>query len=175
MPAADHFSRACREALARALPGMLEKITTHIDARLGHLEGRQRVNLNVRAPKRPAPYDLPIARSIAGAGRPLPLARFLDEKERLDPSWRAVRRSFAPTFGMLVQVLKKRQLRADGQEAIYVEQNHRPQLLYTERDRALMEEAWELSAAHRESLGGRRGSARVALVDRPSVLDLLRR
>ena len=64
------------------------------------------MNLNVRAPKRPAPYDVPIARGIAGAGRPLPLAEFLDEKERLDPSWRATRRSFAPTFGMVMQVLK---------------------------------------------------------------------
>ncbi len=45
MPAPDQFSRACKEALARALPGMLDKITAHIDQRLGQLEGRQRVNL----------------------------------------------------------------------------------------------------------------------------------
>ena len=174
VPAAEHFSRACTEALARALPGMLDKLTAHIDERLGHLEGRQRVNLNVRAPKRPAPYDVPIAQSIAGAGRPLPLAKFLDEKERLGPSWRAVRRSFAPTFGMVMTVLKKKQLKDAGRQPIYVEQNHRPQLLYTENDRALMENAWALSAAHRESLSG---GPRVAIADSrpPSVLDLLHR
>ena len=31
MPAAEQFSRACTEALARVLPGMLEKIAAHID------------------------------------------------------------------------------------------------------------------------------------------------
>ena len=174
VPAAEQFSRACTEALARALPGMLDKLTAHIDGRLGHLQGRQQVNLNVRAPKRPAPYQVPIAGSIAGAGRPLPLARFLDEKERLDPSWRAVRRSFAPTFGMVMQVLKKKQLKDSGDQPIYVEQNSRPQLLYTENDRALMENAWALSAAHRESLSG---GPRVAIADSrpPSVLELLHR
>ena len=172
VPAAEQFSRACTEALARALLGMLDKLTAHIDERLANLDERHRVNLNVRAPKRPAPYNMPIARTISGAGRPLPLAKFLDEKERLDPSWRATRRSFAPTFGMVMQVLKKKQLKDSGDQPIYVEQNHRPQLLYTENDRALMENAWALSAAHRESLSGS-SQARVALADRQSVLDLL--
>ncbi len=136
---------------------------------------KQRVNLNVRAPKRKAPYNPPVARSIAGLGRPLPVARFLDEKERADPSWSPVRRSFAPTFSMQAQVLKKRQLRRDGEDAIYVEQNHRPQLLYTERDRTLMEDAWELTSAHRESLGGYLSRSRVAMIERTSVLDMLRK
>ena len=38
------------------------------------------------------------------------IARFLDEKEREDPSWQAVRRSFAPTFGMQVQVLEEEEI-----------------------------------------------------------------
>ena len=101
-------------------------------------------------------------------------AKFLDEMERTDPSLRAIRRSFAPTFGMLLTVLKKKQLKDSGDQPIYVEQNSRPQLLYTEHDRALMEDAWALSAAHRESLSGS-SQARVALPDRPSVLDLLHR
>ena len=48
---------------------------------------------------------------------------------------------------MQVQVLKKRKLQEDGVQGIYVEQNHRPQLLYTVADRGLMEEAWELTTA----------------------------
>ena len=75
---------------------------------------------------------------------------------------------------MLLTVLKKKQLKDSGDQPIYVEQNHRPQLLYTENDRALMENAWALSAAHRESLSGS-SQARVALPERPSVLDLLHR
>ena len=51
---------------------------------------------------------------------------------------------------MQVQVLKKSKLKAEGESAVYVEQNHRPQLLYTEKDSPLMEEAWNLTAAHRE-------------------------
>ena len=76
------------------------------------------MNLNVRAPKRAAPYDPPIARDIAGAGRPLPLARFLDGKEIADPSWRGVRKSLMPFFGMQMQILKKKRLRNGGAEAI---------------------------------------------------------
>ena len=48
---------------------------------------------------------------------------------------------------MQVQVLKKKKLKEEGRAALYIKQNHRPQLLYTEEDRGLMEEAWELTAA----------------------------
>ena len=52
----------------------------------------------------------------------------------------------------------------------------RPQLMYTEEDRDVMQEAWELTAAHREDLAGRPGNpqAAPAVGDRPSVLDMLR-
>ena len=76
-------------------------------------------NLNVRAPKRAAPQP-PIARGISPGVRPFPVARFLDEKEREDPGWRGVRRSFAPTFGMQVQVLKKKKLKEEGVQPIIV-------------------------------------------------------
>ena len=102
---------------------------------------RQRINLNVRARKRPSAHDTPIARDISGAGRPLPLAKYLDEREEADPSWGGVRKSLTPFFGMMMQVLKKRKLHEQGGEALYVEQNHRARLLYTETDRALMAEA----------------------------------
>ena len=49
--------------------------------------------------------------------------------------------------------------------------------LYTEGDRPLMEEAWELTRSHREDLAGaRQGVVRAlhAAPNRPSVMDLLR-
>ena len=60
-----------------------EQMLTHIHERLG--QDRQRVNLNVRAPKRTMPHQPPIARDI-GDERPFPISKFLDEKERQDPS-----------------------------------------------------------------------------------------
>ena len=163
------LARACTEAIANAVPGIIERLSAHIDERMA--QDRQRVNLNVRAPHQPQ-----IARSLAGVGRPYPVAKFLDSKEREDPSWKIARRSFAPAFSMQVQVLKKKKLKEEGRAAVYIEQNHRPQLLYTEEDRGLMEEAWELTTAHREDLAGRTGNPQAApmLQDRPSVMDLLR-
>ena len=167
------LARACTEAIAKAVPGIIERLSAHIDERMA--QDRQRVNLNVRAPKRDVPHQPQIARSLAGVGRPFPVAKFLDSKEREDPSWKCARRSFAPAFSMQVQVLKKKKLKEEGAAAVYIEQNHRPQLLYTEEDRGLMEEAWELTTAHREDLAGRRAEPPAAVHDRPSVLDLLQR
>ncbi len=79
-----------------------------------------------------------------------------------------------------MQVQKKKKLKDEGRAAVYIEQNHQPQLLYTEEDRGLMEEAWELTTAHREDLAGRPGNPQAAPMlqdrqDRPSVMDMLRR
>ena len=148
------------------------QLLTRIHESLAH--DRQRVNLNVRAPKRAAPHQPRISHDIGGA-RPFPVAKFLDAKERDDPSWKCARRSFAPTFGMQVQVLKKQRLRDEGKAAVYIEQNHRAQLLYTEEDRALMEDAWLLTSAHREDLAGRPGVQSHQPSERPSVLALLQR
>ena len=163
----EQFANVFSNALERAIPGIINKLSAHIDERLEHLSARQRVNLNVRAPKRAVPNPQ-LAKSIAGV-RPYPIAHFLDEKEREDPTWKGVRRSFAPTFGMQVQVLKKKKLKEEGAQPIYVEQNHRAQLLYTEEDRALMQEAWELTAAHREDLARHPGNPQAvpAMLDRP--------
>ena len=171
-PSAECLSTVCTNIVDRTIPLVIEKLTSYIDDRLAHLDGRQRVNLNVRAPKRPVSQQPPIARDIAGAGRPYPVARFLDEKQRADPTWPCVRTRFAPAFGMQVLILKKRKLKNEGRAAVYVEQNHRAQMLYTEEDRGLMEEAWELTVAHREDLVGR--CAQPAVQGRPSVLDMLR-
>ncbi len=146
-----------------------EEMLARIHERLEH--DRARVNLNVRAPKRASPHNPPITREIAVA--PFPIARFLDEKEQEDNTWGGVRRSFAPSFGMQVQILKKRKLRADGERPTYIEQNHRAQLYYTLADRPLMEEAWEMTAAHREELAGRCPPTTLA-VRGPSVMDMLR-
>jgi len=78
---------------------------------------------------------------------------------------------------MLVQVLKKKKLKEEGGSAVYVEQNHRPQMLYTTQDREIMEAAWGLTTAHHEDLAGRSGNPQgAALVVRngPSVMDILR-
>ena len=57
-------------------------------------------------------------------------------------------------------------------------QNHRAQLLYTEADRPIMEEAWGLTQALREDLAGvRQASARALPAvssSRASVVDMLR-
>ena len=178
-PSGEQLVRMCSEIVARALPEVLDKLTAHIDQRFSHLESRQRVNLNVRAPqKRPLLQDPPIASDIAGAGRPLPVSKFLDEKQQQDPTWKVVRKSFAPAFGMITQVMKKKRLRDEGAQPVYVEQNQRAQLLYTEADRELMQVAWELTTAHRLELAARAGNpqdapALVDRPDRPSVMDLL--
>ena len=76
---------------------------------------------------------------------------------------------------MLTQVLKKKKLQDEGRRGACVEQNHRAQMLYTEEDRELMEQAWELAAAHREDLAGRCEPPTPAVQDRPSVIALLQR
>ena len=174
----QQLARVCTDIVTRTLPAVLERLTAHIDERLARIESRQHVNLNVRAPKRAAAQNQPVIRDIAHAGRPYPVSKFLDQKEREDQSWSSGRKSFAPSFGIQVQILKKRKLKADGAQGIYVEQNHRPQLLYTEEDRPLMEEAWTLTEALREDLAGARQAAVRALPavsSRASVVDMLRR
>ena len=174
-PSAEYLSRVCTDIVARAVPVMIDKLSSYIDERLAHMGTRQVVNLNVRAPKRTASQLPQIACDISGAGRPFPIAKFLDEKEREDASWKNVRKSFSPAFGMLTQVLKKKKLRDERRQGVYVEQNHRAQMLYVEEDRELMEQAWELTTAHREDLMGRSEPPAPAVQDRPSVIALLQR
>ena len=103
-----------------------EDVLNRIHERLEHDQQRV-VNLNVGAPKRAAARQPQLAGDLVGVGRPVPVARFLDSKEREDPTWKSVRRSFAPTFSMQVQVLKKKKLKEEGRPPAYVVQNHRPQ------------------------------------------------
>ena len=46
------MAEVCIHALTHAIPGIIDRLNAHIDERLEHLAARQRVNLNVRAPKR---------------------------------------------------------------------------------------------------------------------------
>ena len=171
--------RACTQALAIVIPNVIDEVTSRVGNRVEHLAAQQRINLNVRAPKRQIVPNPPITINIAGLGRPLPIAKFLDQKEIVDPSWRGVRRSLAPFFGMQMQILKKTKLQNEGAEAIYVEQNHRPQLFYTEHDRELMQEAWDMLAAHREDLVNRSAAITIAVrttaIPTETVLAMLQR
>ena len=174
-PSAEYLSRVCTDIVGRTVPVMLDKLSSYIDERMARMGTRSVVNLNVRAPKRPASHLPQIACDISGAGRPFPIAKFLDEKEREDASWKNVRKSFAPALGMLTQVLNKKKLKDEGRRGAYVEQNHRAQMLYVEEDRELMDQAWELTTAHREDLMGRSEPPAPAVQDRPSVIALLQR
>ena len=77
---------------------------------------------------------------------------------------------------MLAQVLKKKKLREEGAAAVYIEQNHRPQIFYTEADRHIMEEAWQMASAYLEDLAGRSDNPQAApmVMGRPTVMDMLR-
>ena len=177
MSGLQHQDDVCKDVLSRLIPHVLDTLTQHIDHHFDTMGQKQLINLNVRAPKRLAHQHMRTTAHI-GNVRPLPVARFLDEMEKKDTTWCGIRRSLAPTFGMQVMVLKKRKLKQDGATAIYVVQNHRPQMLYTEEDRLVMEEAWDLTQAHREDLVCATMPDRIALrvpENRPSVLDLLTR
>ena len=66
--AGEQLMRVCTDIVMHALPAVIDKLAAYIDERLAHVESRQHVNLNVRAPKRPAPHNPPIASYIAGEG-----------------------------------------------------------------------------------------------------------
>ena len=80
--AVEASSSSSSPPLVQVLSNMNERLTkqeqmlARIHESLEH--DRQRVNLNVRAPKRAAPYQPQITRDLAGVGRPLPVAKFLD-------------------------------------------------------------------------------------------------
>ena len=61
------LARVCTEAINSAVPGIIDKLTALIDKRLLH--DRQRINLNVHAPKRVANQP-PISRDMRLQGAP---------------------------------------------------------------------------------------------------------
>ena len=55
-PSAECLTRVCTEIVGRTVPLVIDKLSSYIDERLAPLGTRQGVNLNVRAPKRPASH-----------------------------------------------------------------------------------------------------------------------
>ena len=89
--------------------------------------------------------------------------------EESDPDFARVRKNFAPAFSVLVSILKLDVLKASGRQLAHDGRRN----VYTEEDKDVMEHAWGLTCAYRESLLGR---ASVSASDaRPSVMELLQR
>jgi hypothetical protein len=127
------LQRVCEQVFARCLPQLIDKVTQHIDLQIA------------RSRTRPGPY------ALADNDQALSIPAFLLEKERASGDFGSVRRQFTPAFSMLVNILKQDALKAAGRP--YTHKNS-----YTESERPIMEQAWETTAAYRESLLGRRGA-----------------
>ena len=114
--------------------------------------------------------------AAVGGGPPLPVGKFLDEKQRLDPSWLPVRKSYQQNFTAVAMALHKAKLADAGLRPQYVVQNHRKQIYYGEEHRQSLEEAWQLTRAHREELIAIHSGVpqRRPVSAGPSVVDLLR-
>lgn len=152
VPPRDHdVERACEQMFSRIVPDIVQKLTDHIDKRFAELE---------RKGQRSSPYAL-------GNGtdyRPLSIPAYLSEKERAYPDFARIRKNFGPAFGALVAVLKQEALKMSGKQG-----NHKR---HTESDRCVMDHAWEIATAYRESLLGRPAAFADA---KPSILELLNR
>ena len=180
---ADQLDRHCSDVLARAIPDFCANLQRHLDDNFEALAARLQapiLNLNVRSPKRFQQQQFgarpQVAIAIVGAGSPLPVAKFLHEKQRADPSWASIRKSYAQNFTNVVMALHKKKLADAGLSPQYVLQNHRLQIFYGESHRQTMEEAWDLTAAHRLELVASQsgGPPRRPVSAGPSVIDLLR-
>ena len=101
--------------------------------------------------------------------RPLSIPTFLQQKEEIDPDFARARKNFAPAFSILVSIIKQDALKASGRHLTHDGRRHN----YTEADKHVMQEAWELTCAFRESLLGRANAS--ASDARPSVMELLQR
>ncbi len=109
--------KLAQDVLALAVPQLCATIQRQFDERFDALAARlqaQRgdniVNLNVRSPKRPLQQvglGPPLAVAANDGGPPLPAAIFLDQKERHDPNWAPIRKSFMQTFTNVAMALHK--------------------------------------------------------------------
>ena len=137
------------QLLERALPPVLEKLADKFCAKIDErFAAMERV--------RPGPYA-PVG---AGSSNPLTIPQYLNEREREHPGFAAIRKRFAPAFTTVVSMLKHEAVRSSGRSYAGGKR-----AAYTERDRPVLNHAWELSFAYRESLAaGRNG---------PTVLELL--
>ena len=140
------FQQVLEQTLPRVLEKVTEKLVAKIEERFVAME--QRV--------RPAPYA-----PVGGANsKSLTLPQYLNEREREVPGFAAIRKRFAPCFNTVVTMMKHQALRSSGRS--YGEQR----AAYTERDRPVLNEAWQFSNAYREAMtAGEIG---------PTVLEILR-
>ena len=106
---------------------------------------------------RPAPYAL-LQSSTSNA--PLTIPSYLNEQERRFPGFASIRKAFAPSFSTLVSMLKHEAVRNSGGRSSSGKR------AYTEKDRGVLNQAWDLSFAYREALASGQ--------NRPSVLEMLR-
>ena len=142
------------QILEQALPRRLEELFGKVTDKLfGKIEER----FAALERRRPGPY------SLAGPGnnKPLTIPQYLAEKERQHPEFAAVRKNFAHNFSVLVSILKHDAARRSaGRPAAQGKRGT------TEKDRPVLEHAWELAQGFRESLSAAR--------ERPSVIEMLR-
>ena len=88
------------------------------------------------------------------------IPQYLTEQERRCPGFAAIRKRFQPSFSTLVSMLQHKAVRSSGRSSCGGKRS------YTERDRPVLDHAFELSFAYREALAAGR--------NQPSVIDLLR-
>ena len=91
---------------------------------------------------------------------PLTIPSYLNEQERRSPGFASIRKAFAPSFSTLVSMLKYEAVRNSGGRSSSGKR------AYTEKDRPILNHAWDVSLAYRESLASGQ--------NRPSVLEMLR-
>ena len=140
---------AFQQALEQTLPHVLEKVTdkllAKIDERFDTMEKHAR----------PVPYA-----QSGTSNAPLTIPTYLNEQERRFPGFASIRKAFAPNFSTLVSMLKHEAVRNSGGRSSSGKR------AYTEKDRGVLNHAWDLSFAYREALASGQ--------NRPSVLEMLR-
>ena len=146
-PGAASALQVLEHALPQALEKLTDKFCAKIDERFDALERRIR----------PGPY----APAEGASTKPLSITQFLDEQQRRSPEFASIRKNFAHNFQVVVSMLKHEAIRSSGRSSAGGKRTS-----YTERDRPLLNHAWDISQAFREALTAGR--------NRPTVIDLLR-
>ena len=137
---------AAFQQVLEVLEKVTEKLITKIDEHFVAMERRVR----------PAPYA-----PVAGNTKALTIPQYLNEREREVPGFAAIRKRFAPSFNTVVSMMKHQAARSSGRRS-----SGGKRAAYTEQDRPVLNEAWQLSCAYREAMAaGKNG---------PSVLEMLR-
>ena len=97
-----------------------------------------------------------------GSDTRFPIPKYLLELERSDPQFAGIKAAFTPSFGVLVHVLLKRSQRDSGQSPA----NMKQKFAYTEKERIIFDEAWDVSSGFRDSLVSK------SVVASPNIMEL---